>query len=201
MATKKKADPAGRIVDAALALAARQGWARTSLAQIAEEAGLPLLDVYAHFRSKPAIFAAFLARIDRAVLAGETERGEKPRDRLFEMLMRRFDALRPYKDAVRAMLRAGPNDPVSTLCSAPAFLGSVAWMLEASGIGTGGLRGAFRTNLVAAIYLSVMRTWLDDDTADLMKTMAVLDRRLKSVEGLLGLSSYVAPQKPLDTSV
>jgi AcrR family transcriptional regulator len=195
----KKPDPAPRIVDAALALAARQGWARTSLADIAGEAGLPLLDVYTHFRSKPAIFAAFLARIDRAVLAGESEPGEKPRDRLFDTLMRRFDALQLHKDAVRAMLRDGPADPLGALCAAPAFLRSIAWMLEASGIGTGGLRGRFRTNLVAAIYLSVMRTWLADDTADLMKTMAALDRRLKAAEGMLGLSSFVAAQKSLDT--
>jgi AcrR family transcriptional regulator len=195
----KKPDPAPRIVDAALALAARQGWARTSLADIAAEAGLPLLDVYTHFRSKPAIFAAFLARIDQVVLAGESEPGEKPRDRLFDTLMRRFDALQPHKDAVRAMLRDGPADPLGALCAAPAFLRSIAWMLEASGIGTGGLRGRFRTNLVAAIYLSVMRTWLADDTADLMKTMAALDRRLKAAEGMLGLSSFVAAQKSLDT--
>lgn len=195
----KRPDPAPRIVDAALALAARQGWARTSLADIAAEAGLPLLEVYGQFRSKPAIFAAFLARIDRAVLAGESEPGEKPRDRLFDTLMRRFDALQPHKDAVRAMLRDGPADPLGALCAAPSFLRSIAWMLEASGIGSNGLRGRFRTNFVAAIYLSVMRTWLVDDTADLMKTMATLDRRLKAAEGMLGLSSYAAPQKPLDT--
>lgn len=195
----KKPDSASRIVDAAIALAARQGWARTGLADIAAEAGLPLLDVYAHFRSKPAIFAAFLARIDRAVLAGESEPGEKPRDRLFDTLMRRFDALQPHKDAVRAMLRDGPADPIGALCVAPAFFRSIAWMLEASGVATGGLRGRFRVNLAAAIYLSVMRTWLADDTADLMKTMAALDRRLKAAEGLLRLSPFVAPQKPLDT--
>jgi AcrR family transcriptional regulator len=195
----KKPDHASRIVDAALALTARQGWARTSLADIAAEAGLPLLDVYANFRSKPAIFAAFLARIDRAVLAGEPEPGEKPRDRLFDTLMRRFDALKPHKEAVRAMLRDGPADPIGALCAAPSFLRSIAWMLEASGIVASGLRGAFRTKVVAAIYISVMRTWLADDTADLMKTMAVLDRRLKAAERLLGLSSFVAAQKPLDT--
>ena len=37
----KRADRATRIIDAALALAARQGWRRVSLAEIAAEAGLP----------------------------------------------------------------------------------------------------------------------------------------------------------------
>jgi AcrR family transcriptional regulator len=197
----KKPDLASRVVDAALALAVRQGWARTSLADIAAEAGLPLLELYQRFGSKPAIFAAFLARIDRAVLAGGSESGEKPRDRLFDTLMRRFDALQPHKAAVQAMLRDGPADPLGVLAAAPAFLRSIGWMLEASGIDSSGLRGGLRTQLVAAIYLSVMRTWLGDDTADLMKTMAALDRRLKAAEGLLGLNPFVAPQKGLDTSV
>ena len=195
----KKPDPAPVILDAALRLAARQGWARTSLADIAAEAALPLLEVYRAFGSKPAIFAAFLARIDRAVLSGESEPGEKPRDRLFDSLMRRFDALQPYRDAVRAMLRDSPADPIGVAVAAPAFLRSVAWMLEAAGIPTNGLRGGVRLHVVAAIYLSVLRVWLTDDSADLMKTMAALDRRLKSVEGILGLGTVAAAQTPLDT--
>jgi AcrR family transcriptional regulator len=192
---KKKPDPAARIIDAALRVAARQGWARTSLADIAAEAGLPLLEAYKIFRSKTAIFAAFLGRVDRAVLAEESEPAEKPRDRLFDTLMRRFDTLQPHKDAVRAMLRDTPSDPLATIAVAPVFLRSMAWMLEASGVNTAGVMGALRVNLVAGIYLSVMRVWLLDETADLMKTMAVLDRRLKAAERLLGLSSFAALHK------
>src|SRR3984957_20900639 len=102
-----QATPENRLIDAALALAARQGWRRTGLAEIAAEAGLKLHEAYALHRSKAAILAAFTRRIDREVLTGApaAEEGESVRDRLFDTLMRRYDALKPYKPALRAILR------------------------------------------------------------------------------------------------
>jgi AcrR family transcriptional regulator len=44
-----------RIVDAALGLIARRGWRNLSLAAVASEANLPVLEVYRHFPSKIAI--------------------------------------------------------------------------------------------------------------------------------------------------
>src|SRR5205823_5485674 len=90
-----------RIIDAALACIARQGWRRLSLADIAAEAELPILRVYRLFSSKPAILCGFFRRIDEAVLAvpPDSEPDERPRDRVFDLLMRRFDALSPYRAA------------------------------------------------------------------------------------------------------
>jgi AcrR family transcriptional regulator len=81
-----------RIIDAALACIARQGWRRLSLADIAAEAGLPILGVYRLYSSKPAILCAFFRRIDEAVLAAplDSEPDERPRDRVFDLLMRRL---------------------------------------------------------------------------------------------------------------
>src|SRR5258708_38784985 len=102
----KKADPAARIVDAALTLAAREGWRAVSLAAIAAEAGISILQLYSIFPSKAAILDAFHRRIDAASLAGgPPEAGERPRDRLFDVVMRRFDALSAHRKAVGAIAR------------------------------------------------------------------------------------------------
>src|ERR1700728_2289061 len=86
--------PEDRLIDAALALAASQGWRRTGLAEIAAEAGLKLHEAYAIHRSKGSILRAFGRRVDREVLgAGAPDEGDGARDRLFEILMRRFEAL------------------------------------------------------------------------------------------------------------
>ena len=139
-------DEARRIVEAALARLAQDGWRRLSLAAIAEEAGLPILRVYRNFRSKQAILAGFMRRIDETVLAEPppAEGDERPRDRLFDLLMRRFDALRPYKPALAVLRRELPVDPASALCVAASLLRSMRWMLEAADITTGGMRGAVR---------------------------------------------------------
>ena len=122
-----------------------------------------------------------MARTDEHVLDGvdEAMEGEPVRDRLFDLIMRRLDELRPHKRAIRSMLSDVPRDPVSVLCVAPHLMQSMAWMLEAAGVRTDGLRGIARVQGLTAIYLRVLRTWLDDDSEDQGKTMAQLDRLLR----------------------
>ena len=192
-------DPVGsesdRLVNAALRLLADQGWRRLSMAAIAAEAGLPILALYRAFPSKQAILCAFSRRIDETVLATPPDTGpdERPRDRVFDLLMRRFDALRPHRDALEVLGRELPGDPVAALALGAALLRSTAWMLEASGIATGGLRGVLAVKLTAAAYAATLRVWLRDDTPDLAPTMATLDRRLRGIERWLGAARRRRP--------
>jgi len=182
----RKADPADRIIDAALELAAEPGWARTSLADISARANLPLAEARRHFDSKAAILRAFLRRIDAQVLAavGPGEAGESARDRLFDLMMARFEALLPYRRAIRSLFAAAQKDPIGAACLLPTYCTSMAWMLEGAGVSSAGLKGALRANGLAALNLAVSQTWLKDDSADLGKTMASLDRWLARAEWL-----------------
>jgi AcrR family transcriptional regulator len=175
---------ADRIIDAALALVATEGWRQVSLAAIATAAGLPILQVYRIFRSKQAILAALYRRVDAIVLAEPpaAEADERPRDRLFDLLMRRFDALQPYKPALDVLRRELPHDPPTALCAGVSLLRSMRWMLEAADIPTSGVRGAAAVKLATAAYLSAMRVWQRDDSPDLARTMASLDARLRRIE-------------------
>ncbi len=60
------------------------------------------------FGSTLAILAAHMKEIDRAVLAGgDADMAEEPpRERLFDVLMRRLEALAPHKAAVRSLMRS-----------------------------------------------------------------------------------------------
>ena len=182
------ASEADRLLDAALRLIAQQGWRRLSLAAIAAEAGLPILSLYRAFPSKSAILCAFSRRIDETVLTTPVDAGpdERPRDRVFDLLMRRFDALRPYRGALEVLGRELPTDPAAALAAGAGLLRSMVWMLEGAGISTGGLRGLAAVKLTSAAYLATMRVWLRDDTPDLAPTMAALDRRLRGIERWLG---------------
>jgi AcrR family transcriptional regulator len=175
---------ADRIIDAALTLVATEGWRHLSLATVAAAAELPIGQIYRLFSSKQAILRGFYRRVDEAVLAEppEAEAGEHPRDRLFDLLMRRFDALNPYKPAIVVLRRELRADPVTALCAGGSLMRSMCWMLAAADIASGGVRGAVAVKLTAAAYLSTMRTWQGDDTADLARTMAALDARLRRIE-------------------
>jgi AcrR family transcriptional regulator len=178
------ASDADRIIDAALVRIATDGWRRLSLAAIAAEAGLPILRVYRAFHSKQAILCGFLARIDEAVLADPpaAEADERSRDRVFDLLMRRFDALRPHKPVIEALRRDAAGDPIVVLCTGAGLLRSIRWILEAADISTGGLAGIMAVRLTAAAYLSAMRVWRSDESTDLARTMAALDARLRRIE-------------------
>ena len=186
--SRPKKGPTEKIIDAAMKLAGEKGWSQIGLADIAAEAKLPFAEMYRHCPSKVAVLDALARQTDAAVLTGLTgESDEDAHDRLFDILMRRFDVLGPYKDGVRSVLRDAPRDPLSILCSGPQLIRSFSWMLVASGISNHGLRGLVCTKTLTLVWLTTMPVWLRDDDPDLSRTMAVLDRNLKRAERWCGL--------------
>lgn len=172
-------------VDAFVGLVAEKGYAAVALRDVAEAAGLGLADLYRLYPGKVALVTAFIARIDARVLAGTPTRDdpeETARDRLFDVMMRRYDLLKPYRPALSELRRAGTRDPMLALAMAPALRRSMAAMLEAAALPSDGLVGAMRQNGLLAIHYAVSRVYDKDESVDLSKTMAALDSRLKTAE-------------------
>ena len=174
-----------KAIDAFLRLIAEKGYANVSLREVAEAAGLGVAELYRLHPDKAALIAAYMAKIDAEVLAGTPQQSdpeETARDRLFDVMMRRYDALRPHRAALVALRRAGLRDPLLALALGPAVRRSMAAMLEAASLSSDGLNGALRQNGLLAIHYAVSRVFDGDDTGDLSKTMAALDGRLKTAE-------------------
>jgi hypothetical protein len=111
---------------------------------------------------------------------------EPPRERLFDVLMRRLEALAPYKEAVRSMMISARRHPSLALALNAMTVRSQRWMLEAAGIRTAGPRGAMRAQGAALMWTRVLSVWIDDDEEGLDRTMAALDRGLASAERWVG---------------
>lgn len=180
-------DSESRVVEAALDLADSQGWRRTTLSDIARAAGLSLADLHSQLRSRGAILAACVRHFDRVALAGPaTDKNDKTKDRLFDLLMRRFEGMKPYRKAVRSMAWDSLGDPAALL-ALKRLLASMGWMLEAAGVPTAGVAGLVKRRILLMAYASVLAVFLRDESQDLGKTMAALDRRLSLIEPFLGL--------------
>lgn len=180
----KSGDPKAALREALLKLAAGGAWRDLSYAEIAKEAGLSLADAYQAYPSKAAILMGIGRDIDARIFAGL--KGEplegSAKDRLFDLLMRRFDVLNQHREAFAALARDLPRTPGEGLALLCQLRTSLARMLEAAGISASGLRGALRIEGLGAIYAAALRVWFRDESSDLSKTMAELDKRLSQAE-------------------
>jgi ubiquinone biosynthesis protein COQ9 len=175
------------VVLAALDLAQERGWGDIALSDIAQAANLSLAELRREFSCKADILRAFQTEVDAEVLgrvrsAGE---GQSPRDRLFDLVMTRFEVMQPYKPALRrisAYLCCRPGEAALLACSS---LAAQYWMLAGARAKLDGPQGALRVAGLAAIYGKVFQVWLDDPSPSLDKTMAALDQRLRKGERML----------------
>lgn len=184
---ERPADPQAAIIAAAMRLAADRRWGEISMADIAKEAGAGLIELYRLFPSKLAILDALARQADAAVLSAPADPADRPHDRLFDVLMRRFDALLASRPGLKRMARDAGHLQLETLPALLALPRSMGWMLEAAGIPATGWRGAARSRILGLAYMAAFRTFLDDGSADLARTMATLDRALRRVAPLLAL--------------
>lgn len=176
-------DTTDRMIEAALALASERGWRTLSLADIAARAGVALVEAYRSCPDKIAILARMIGETDRAVLAqGAAAATDSPRDRMFEILMRRFDALQSRREGMVAILRDLASDPAALLCLSPRLERSMAWMLESAGISSSGCAGSIKAKGLTLVYLDALRVWMKDDNPDMARTMAALDKGLRRAE-------------------
>jgi ubiquinone biosynthesis protein COQ9 len=175
-----------RIVAAALRLAEKRGWRDLSLGEIAGEAGVPLAEMRQVFQSKGQMLAAFSRAVDQAVLEKFAAPGtDVPRDRLFDVMITRFEIMQPYKAAIRRIRDDLGSSFSEVLAQLRPALKSQYWMLAAAGISGEGGRGFLRVQGLLALYTRVFQIWLEDDDPGIARTMAALDRRLRRGETII----------------
>lgn len=169
-----------RIVDALMTLLADKPLERISLGDIARQAGVSLADLRAQFSSVIAILGAQMTATDLKVLSSDLSdmAEESPREKLFDILMRRLEALTPHKLAVRSLLRSSARNPGLAMALNGFAVRSLHFMLAAAGIDTAGPKGVVRAQGLALLYSRVLWVWVDDEDPGLARTMAVLDREL-----------------------
>ena len=179
-ARKPSGDSAADLRAALLHLIATQGWRDLSLADIAAEAGLDMATTHGIYPTKAAILLALARQSDHDILTSLTDDPLEggPKDRLFDLVMRRFDRLQQHRDAYLTLLRELPQTPFEAACLSRQVRRSMGLMLETAGISTSGLRGLVRVQGLVAIYLAGLHAWRRDDSEDLAKTMAEIDKRL-----------------------
>lgn len=186
-AEQKPAAVRETVVEALMRLAADRPWSDIEIADVAREAHIGLAEFRELFPSKGAVLGAFSRMIDRQVLegGGTDLAGEPARERLFDVMMRRLDALTPYKTALRRIAWALRSDPLSLAALNQVALNSQRFMLQAAGIAVEGPLGLLKLQGAVIILANTMETWFEDDDPALARTMARLDREIRRGERVL----------------
>lgn len=180
------ASPKDRIIDAVMELAAERDWNDFGLTDVATRAGLSLAEFRDAFPSKGAVLAGFSRRIDRIVLDGTTADLDEEigRERLFDVLMRRLDAMAPYKLGLESVAEWVRGDVLAAAALNGVALNSMRFMLAAAGYETEGRTGALKLQGLVVAWARVLDVWFGDNEPGLARTMAALDRELRRGEKL-----------------
>lgn len=171
---------------AALSLAGARPWRELTLAALAGEAGLPLPELYGATLGEAVdcVEEAF----DRAIAENmdDLDPGQSVRDRLFELIMRRFEAMEPHRAAVLSMEQGMDRDPTMLAAAHQRHVRCARWVLALAGLEADGMTGQARAQGLAVIIGQARAAWRGDDAGDFAKTMASLDKNLRRAEEMFG---------------
>lgn len=194
-----KADPRNRVVDALLALCAERRFEEIGLDDIAARAELSLADLRELFPSKGAMLGGFVRRIDRIVLEGTVPTEANARERLEDLMIRRFGALRPHRAALQSLHEAFAHDVMGLAALNSQALNSWRYLLTSIGIETEGVMGYAKLQGTILVAAKVFGTFLKDEDADLSTTRAAIGRELERAEWLMrraeGVEDFLTPIK------
>jgi AcrR family transcriptional regulator len=173
----------GRIVDAAMALAAGQGWHDVSLNQVAERLGLGLADIAAHFRDRDAIADAWFARALAAMLAPPPEGFAElaASARAETMILRWFRAQSAHARVAGEMLltKAWPSHPHHWVPMVFNLSRLVHWWLDAARIEHTGFRRMAEEVRLTALLLRALVAWQADARAGEAEALPRTERVLR----------------------
>lgn len=182
----RKSDILARLAEATLKRGENGTWREASFQDVLADADLSLSEVYPDYRGKPALVLAVLRYLDRETLQGTDKDFLDPansiRDRLFDLLMMRFDLMNKHRAGMTALISDLPRSPSTLLCVAPQVRRSMAWYLEAAGVSTSSCVGHMRVKGLMLVYATALRCWLKDEGDDMAKTMKSLDSALAVAE-------------------
>jgi AcrR family transcriptional regulator len=174
------------IVDRALELAEDRGWGEVTLRQVAADLGVPLAQIYQHYRDLDAVADAWFARALQEMLRPpEPGFPDLPaRERLYLVLLRWFEANGPRRRVVGEMIRAKlhPPHPHHWVPMIFSLSRLIQWLREVALLEAGGRRRQVEEVGLTLLFLATLRVWLADSSENQEVTRRFLRRRLERAD-------------------
>jgi len=163
----------------------KKGWSYFSLKNLAKENKSDLESIKIFFKNKSQFLVSFSEMIDNKVLANidkDEFNKNSIKDNLFELIMLRFENLNHYKTGLKILLSDLKKSPVELKKIMKKVLDSMDLFLEIANVKNNYLMDFIKVNIIFIIYSYVFNVWLDDQSSEMSKTMAELDKWLSKAE-------------------
>lgn len=188
---KLRSEEAEDFYPALFALIEKEGWFGLTLPRVAQALGMHLPALMAHYGDKDALLLRFGAYLDKKLAETMSDVRATFKERMFELLMQRFDFLQPYRGGMIRLLMDAEQNPVGAVCLGGQAIiplcASMARLVELAGISATTQQGRMAAFLLKFVYLDALRVWRRDESRDLSATMAALDRNLVRLVRIVGL--------------
>ena len=193
---KSDQEKAEKLLVTALEIIAEAGWLGFSFTELASRTGLTMAEVRASIGGRCDLLDQLSKTLDQAMLAVDPAdmEGLSPKDRVFELMMSRLEAMAAYRAGLCRLMQDARTDPALLAMTACRLDRSMAWLQDAARLSADRsasplqmMRKKWQRRMLGTVYLQTLRNWASDDSADLAKTMASLDKQLRRIEGLAGL--------------
>ncbi|MET0183744.1 MAG: hypothetical protein ABW199_12750 [Caulobacterales bacterium] len=184
---------------AALTLAATKPWSQITLVDLAHASARPVSDFYGATLAD-AVDCAEEA-FDRAISEGleKLDNTQSVRDRLFDLIMKRFEAMEPHREAVLAMEAGADRDPLAMSAGHNRSVRCARWVLTLAGLEADHMTGQARAQGLGVIIGQARAAWRTDTDGDFAKTMASLDKNLRRAEEMFGRWAGFDPKPKAET--
>jgi AcrR family transcriptional regulator len=196
--TRKGEQTRAQILDTALDLFRTQGYAETTMRQIASAAGVAVGNAYYYFASKDQLILAFYERnhADHLAALGDALDGTKEfRERLSLVMRTKIDSAMPYRRLSTKLFTsaADPESPLSPFSPESAPLRGEAVRLMAEVVEGSSLRVSkdLRADLPELLWLyemGIILYWVHDPSEGCAKTYGLIERTVPIVERLIGIA-------------
>ncbi|MFZ4762159.1 MAG: hypothetical protein ACOYK8_05045 [Alphaproteobacteria bacterium] len=158
---------------------AQKGWANFTIDGLSEYYGYDSSEIYGYFGHRQDVLLAVSRFADCAVQRYHIQPDQPVRDKIFELVMSRFDGLQPLKDGLLSITHSLPREPVSGVILTLCLPNSLLLLLKKAGLATSGMKGIKNLACLSYVYLTSFRQWLKDEQPDMGLTMAALDRLIR----------------------
>ena len=161
------------------------GWEEFSIEKLSIREKIPINELKIYFKCKYSIVDRFSKLIDKNIeskLRIQDFENSSKKDILFELIMMRFDEMDEFKSSLAKILNASKNKPLLISIITKNVMNTMDFFLELSNSYNNYAFDFLKKNFLFLIYSITFKTWLSDNTDELSKTMAELDRLLSTAE-------------------